>query len=48
LQRYLAELDLHDTNRAATGVGDDERAEFALVGAMGKRLTYRWGGPVVA
>jgi transposase-like protein len=48
LQRYLAEFDFRYTNRAAMGVDDDERAEFALVGAMGKRLTYRRAGAVAA
>jgi transposase-like protein len=41
LHRYLAEFDFRYTNRSAMGVEDEERAEFALVGAIGKRLTYR-------
>jgi transposase-like protein len=48
LHRYLAEFDFRYTNRAAIGVDDDERAEFALVGAMGKRLTYRRTGAFAA
>lgn len=48
LQRYLAEFDFRYTNRAAVGVDDDARATVALVGAMGKRLTYRRIGPVAA
>jgi len=41
LQRYLVEFDFRYTNRAALGIGDDERAEIALKGIAGKRLTYR-------
>jgi transposase-like protein len=41
LQRYLAEFDFRQTNRAAAGVNDDERAAKALSGIVGKRLTYR-------
>lgn len=48
LHRYLAEFDFRYTNRSATGVEDDERAEFALVGAIGKRLTYRRIGSLAA
>lgn len=41
LQRYLAEFDFRYSNRKAVGVDDTERAERALAGIVGKRLTYR-------
>jgi transposase-like protein len=41
LHRYLAEFDFRYNNRASTGVNDQERAEKALKGSRGKRLTYR-------
>ena len=41
LHRYLAEFDFRYSNRAALGVDDNNRASKALVGAIGKRLTYR-------
>ena len=41
LHRYLAEFDFRYTYRAALGVDDTKRAEKALWGAVGKRLTYR-------
>ena len=41
LHRYLAEFDFRHNNRAKLGVGDTERARLAIVGAEGKRLTYR-------
>ena len=41
LQRYLAEFDFRYSNRVALGINDDERAEIALRGIAGKRLTYR-------
>lgn len=41
LHRYLAEFDFRYTNRSATGCEDQERAMRALVGGIGKRLTYR-------
>ncbi len=40
LNRYLAEFDFRYSNRMALGVGDTERAERILKGAIGKRLTY--------
>jgi transposase-like protein len=40
LQRYLAEFDFRYSNRSAVGVEDVARAELALLGAKGKRLTY--------
>jgi transposase-like protein len=41
LHRYLAEFDFRYNNRVALGVNDSERATKALLGAVGKRLTYR-------
>jgi transposase-like protein len=41
LHRYLAEFDFRYNNRAKLGVSDVERAEKALQGIEGKRLTYR-------
>ena len=41
LHRYLAEFDFRYNNRVALGVGDVERADIALMGAVGKRLTYQ-------
>ncbi|MGO8865394.1 MAG: IS1595 family transposase [Alphaproteobacteria bacterium] len=41
LDRYLAEFDFRQNNRAKLGIDDVERAEIALKGAKGKRLTYR-------
>ena len=40
LHRYLAEFDFRYNNRSANGVEDSERADVALLGARGKRLTY--------
>jgi transposase-like protein len=41
LHRYLAEFDFRHNNRIALGVSDTERADKALPGVVGKRLTYR-------
>ena len=41
LQRYLREFDFRYTNRIACGVNDEQRANLALRGIAGKRLTYR-------
>lgn len=41
LQRYLAEFDFRQNNRAKLGVTDDMRAAKAVQGITGKRLTYR-------
>lgn len=41
LKRYLAEFDFRYSNRAKLGIDDVARAERALVGAKGKRLTYQ-------
>src|SRR5271166_5006867 len=40
LHRYTAEFDFRHNNRIALGVDDLERADRALIGAKGKRLTY--------
>lgn len=42
LHRYLAEFDFRYSNRVARGIGDVARADIALQGIVGKRLTYRW------
>jgi transposase-like protein len=44
LKRYLAEFDFRYSNRSRLGVEDAARADLALVGAKGKRLTYRTVG----
>ena len=41
LHRYLSEFDFRYSNRIAVGVNDQDRAEKALKGISGKRLTYR-------
>lgn len=41
LKRYLAEFDFRYSNRIKLGIDDAQRADLALVGAKGKRLTYR-------
>lgn len=41
LHRYLAEFDFRQNNRAKLGVDDETRAERAIMGIIGKRLTYR-------
>ena len=48
LQRYLREFDFRYTYRSANGIEDDQRAEIALKGIAGKRLTYRRIGAVAA
>lgn len=44
LHRYLAEFDFRHNNRIRLGVDDAERAERALLGIVGKRLTYQTTG----
>lgn len=44
LHRYLAEFDFRYSNRSARGCEDVERAERALQGILGKRLTYKTAG----
>lgn len=41
LQRYLAEFDFRQNTRAKLGINDTMRAQIALKGIDGKRLTYR-------
>jgi transposase-like protein len=41
LDRYLAEFDFRMNSRAKLGINDSQRAEIALKGIEGKRLTYR-------
>ena len=41
LHRYLSEFDFRYSNRVRLGVDDVERTERALMGIVGKRLTYR-------
>lgn len=41
LDRYLAEFDFRANNRAKFGIDDAMRAEKAIAGITGKRLTYR-------
>ncbi|QBR71441.1 IS1595 family transposase [Beijerinckiaceae bacterium] len=41
LHRYLAEFDFRYSNRVRLGCDDVERADRALKGVVGKRLTYR-------
>ena len=40
LHRYMAEFDFRYSNRKATGIDDGMRADIALRGIVGKRLTY--------
>lgn len=41
LHRYAAEFAFRYSNRAANGVNDTARADVALLGVSGKRLTYQ-------
>jgi hypothetical protein len=41
LHRYLAEFDFRYSFRVGLGFDDVQRAELALQGIIGKRLTYR-------
>jgi transposase-like protein len=41
LHRYMAEFDFRYSNRAALEVSDTMRADIALMGIVGKRLTYQ-------
>ena len=40
LHHYMAEFDFRYSNRAALDVTDTMRADVALMGVVGKRLTY--------
>jgi transposase-like protein len=44
LHRYMAEFDFRYSNRSAVGVEDISRADTALTGFAGKRLTYETVG----
>jgi transposase-like protein len=44
LQRYLAEFDFRQNNRAKLGIDDVQRTENAIRGMKGKRLTYQTAG----
>ncbi len=41
LHRYLSEFDFRYSNRVGLGIDDAARADIALKGIVGKRLTYR-------
>jgi transposase-like protein len=41
LHRYLHEFDFRYSNRSKLGIKDSERTTLAIMGATGKRLTYR-------
>jgi hypothetical protein len=41
LHRYLAEFDFRYSERERLGINDSKRADKALKGISGKRLTYR-------
>jgi hypothetical protein len=41
LDRYLAEFDFRQNTRAKLGIDDQQRADIALKGFAGKRLTYQ-------
>src|SRR3546814_381378 len=41
LHRYLAEYEFRYNNRVANGVDDRQRADVAMLGIVGKRLTYK-------
>ena len=43
LHRYASEFEFRYNNRSALGIEDQERARIALMGIVGKRLTYRAG-----
>jgi hypothetical protein len=44
LHRYLVEFDFRYSNRIKLGVDDVQRTALAVIGAKGKRLTYRTVG----
>src|SRR6202158_3557214 len=41
LDRYLAEFDFRQNTRVRLGISDEQRADLALKGFAGKRLTYQ-------
>ena len=40
IDRYLAEFDFRHNNRVKLGINDEQRADTAIEGMVGKRLTY--------
>ena len=44
LHRYAGEFEFRYNNRIANGVDDKMRADIALTGIVGKRLTYETAG----
>jgi transposase-like protein len=48
LKRYLAEFDFRYNHRVALGIDDEQRTVAALMGIIGKRLTYRHSSGGVA
>jgi len=44
LHRLLAEFEFRYSNRVALGVNDQDRTVTALLGVVGKRLTYQTTG----
>ncbi len=46
LHRYVAEFEFRYTHRERTGFNDGERSEQALLGIVGKRLTYSSTGGI--
>lgn len=48
LHRYLSEFDFRYSNRVRLGVDDVERTERAIMGIVGKRLTYQTTSPRAA
>jgi hypothetical protein len=48
LHRYLAEFEFRYNNRIANGFDDRQRAQEALAGIVGKRLTYQTANHVTA
>ena len=44
LHRYVAEFEFRYNNRIANGVDDRARSQEALMGIVGKRLTYERSG----
>lgn len=44
LHRYVTEFDFRYSNRVRLGMDDVQRADKALIGVVGKRLTYRTTG----
>lgn len=48
LHRYAAEFAFRYSNRVANGIEDMQRAALIVIGAEGKRLTYRRANSVFA